>query len=113
ADVARAATGVALAERVGYQWAAVVNHLELDREAIEDWLDRAVEHHPPPPVDDVMADIQGGEQVSSRPPRFAIYADQPDGIDDNYRSYLENSIREDFELTGTPITFEIRPADAD
>jgi len=33
ADVARGATGVALAERVGYQWAAVVNHLELDREA--------------------------------------------------------------------------------
>jgi len=27
------ATGVALAERVGYEWAAVVNDLELDREA--------------------------------------------------------------------------------
>jgi len=43
ADVARGATGVALAERVGYQWAAVVNHLELDREADRAHVHRELE----------------------------------------------------------------------
>jgi electron transfer flavoprotein beta subunit len=32
-DAGFAATGVTLAERLGYEWAAVVNQLELDREA--------------------------------------------------------------------------------
>jgi electron transfer flavoprotein beta subunit len=34
-DAGFAATGVTLAERLGYEWAAVVNQLELDREASE------------------------------------------------------------------------------
>ncbi|MEF8852269.1 MAG: electron transfer flavoprotein subunit beta/FixA family protein [Haloarculaceae archaeon] len=34
-DAGFAATGVTLAERLGYEWAAVVNQLDLDREASE------------------------------------------------------------------------------
>jgi len=33
ADVSFGATGVALAERIGYEWAAVVNSMDLDRDA--------------------------------------------------------------------------------
>lgn len=43
------------------------------------------------------------EQVSSDPPRFLLHAKAKLGIKKNYITYLENRLREQFNLIGTPV----------
>jgi len=42
-------------------------------------------------------------QIRSSPPVFAFFANDPDGIEDNYRRFLEKKIRERFPFKGVPI----------
>jgi len=44
-----------------------------------------------------------GTQVSSQPPTFVLFVNDPDLFKDNYRRYLERQFRAQLEFTGTPI----------
>jgi GTP-binding protein len=47
-------------------------------------------------------------QVKTRPPVFAFFCNEPKLIDDVYRRYLENKIREHFKFTGVPIVLSFK-----
>jgi GTP-binding protein len=42
-------------------------------------------------------------QTRTKPPGFTYFCNHPRLADDQYRRYLENRMRETFELEGTPI----------
>ncbi len=42
-------------------------------------------------------------QVSARPPTFALFCNDPELLHFSYRRYLENRLRKEFPLVGTPI----------
>ena len=42
-------------------------------------------------------------QVKARPPHFALFGNQLDGLPDSYQRYLINGLRETFGLPGIPI----------
>lgn len=42
-------------------------------------------------------------QLRSSPPIFAFFANDPDGIESNYKRFLEKKVREKFGFTGVPI----------
>jgi GTP-binding protein len=48
-------------------------------------------------------------QTGAKPPRFTLFANHPKLVDENYRRYVENRMRENFDLTGTPIVLKFRP----
>ncbi len=50
-------------------------------------------------------------QTRTSPPGFTFFANHPTLVDDNFRRYLENRLRERFELTGTPIILKFRKKD--
>lgn len=52
--------------------------------------------------------VRYGAQTGSEPPVFTFWCNAPDLIDDNYERFLENRIRETFELTGTPIRLRFK-----
>ena len=52
--------------------------------------------------------IQYGAQTGSKPPVFTFWCNAPDLVDDNFERYLENRLREAFDLTGTPIRMKFR-----
>ncbi len=43
-------------------------------------------------------------QVRSDPPIFAFFCNLPDQIEDNYRRFLENRLREHYPFTGVPVS---------
>jgi GTP-binding protein len=45
------------------------------------------------------------------PPGFVFFANHPNLVDDNYRRYIENRMRDRFEFTGTPIMLKFRKKD--
>jgi ribosome-associated GTPase EngA len=52
--------------------------------------------------------VKYGTQTHSAPPVFTFFANHPKLVDENFRRYLENRMRENFDLTGTPVTLKFR-----
>ncbi len=50
-------------------------------------------------------------QTRVAPPGFTFFANHPNLVDDNFRRYVENRMRERFDFTGTPIMFKFRKKD--
>ncbi len=50
-------------------------------------------------------------QTRIAPPGFTFFANHPTLVDDNYRRYIENRMRERFDFTGTPILMKFRKKD--
>jgi len=52
--------------------------------------------------------IQYAVQVKSNPPVFKFFMNNPEELPANYRRFIENKLREEFEFTGVPITMIFR-----
>ena len=49
-------------------------------------------------------------QTKARPPTFALFGNQLTALPQAYLRYLQNALREAFDLKGTPIRFLLRQA---
>jgi GTP-binding protein len=47
-------------------------------------------------------------QPKARPPTFALFGNQLKALPDSYMRYLQNLLREKFQLYGTPLRFSLR-----
>lgn len=56
--------------------------------------------------------IMYGTQTGNKPPVFAFFCNYPEVVDDNFRRYLENRLRENFDLEGTPVRLRFRRKDS-
>ena len=50
-------------------------------------------------------------QTGTCPPRFTFFANRPDLVNDNFERFLENRMRESFDIVGTPIEFKFKKKD--
>ncbi len=50
-------------------------------------------------------------QTGSCPPTLTFFCNRPDIVDDNYSRYLENNLRKNFDLEGTPVRFKFKRKD--
>jgi GTPase len=79
--------------------------------ALNRWLAMIQEHHPPPLAGARRLRLRYMTQVNTRPPSFALFASKPGELPESYRRYLVNSLRQDFDLPGTPIRMMLRKGD--
>jgi GTPase len=75
---------------------------------LNEWLRMAVERHPPPMVNGRRIRPKYIAQTKARPPTFVLFASRAAAMPDSYRRYLINSIRQSFELPGTPIRLTVK-----
>jgi GTP-binding protein len=75
------------------------------------WLTQALTEHPPPAVSGRRIKLNYITQAKSRPPTFVLFCARADAVPDAYRRYLVNSLREVFDLPGTPIRLTLREKD--
>lgn len=47
-------------------------------------------------------------QVKSKPPVFAFFCNEPKMIDDTYRRYLENKLRDEYGFAGVPVVLSFK-----
>jgi GTP-binding protein len=76
--------------------------------ALNRWLAEVVAAHPPPAVSGRRIRLDYLTQPKARPPSFVLFLSRADAVPDAYRRYLVNSLRETFELPGTPIRLMLR-----
>ncbi len=72
------------------------------------WLAGATERHPPPMVHGRRIRLRYMTQAKVRPPTFVVFSSQGDELPEDYRRYLVNGLREDFDLGGIPIRILVR-----
>ena len=75
------------------------------------WLDAVTAAHPPPASAGRRVRLKYMTQAKTRPPTFAIFCSKPQELPTSYLRYLENSLRDAFDLPGTPIRINIRKGD--
>ena len=67
-----------------------------------------IEAYPPPSIKGKYIKIKYCSQVPAQIPTFIFYANLPQYVKEPYRRFLENKIRENWPLTGTPINVFVR-----
>ncbi len=71
---------------------------------LNEWLAAQTERHPPPlSKQKRRIRLRYATQAKSRPPTFILFTSRPDDLPDSYLRFLENGLREDFSLGGTPL----------
>ncbi len=76
--------------------------------ALNRWFEKAISAHPPPAVSGRRLKLNYITQAKTRPPTFVVFCTRADALPDAYKRYLLNTLRETFELPGTPIRLILR-----
>lgn len=72
------------------------------------WFQQAVGSSPPPAVSGRRLKLNYATQTKARPPSFVVFCSRADAVPESYLRYLVNSLRETFDLPGTPIRITLR-----
>ncbi len=75
---------------------------------LNDIILKAIEAYHPPVVRGHPIKIKFVTQLPTAVPSFAFFCNFPDDIKQPYKNYLENKLRENFDLTGVPVRLFFR-----
>jgi GTPase len=87
-------------------WNTRISTARLNR-----WLSVQAADHPPPAPGGRRIRLRYMTQVKTRPPTFVLFASRPDELPEDYRRFLVNGLRRDFDMPGTPIRLHVRSGD--
>ena len=84
-------------------WNSRISTARLNR-----WLATQIADHPPPAPGGRRIRLRYMTQVKTRPPTFVVFASIPDAVPEDYKRFLVNGLRRDFDMPGTPIRLFLR-----
>jgi len=84
------------------------NRKEIKTNLLNDIITDAVSLHEPPSYKGKRLKIYFVSQTDSRPPKFTFQVNNKRLVHFSYERYLENKIREAFDLEGTPIILQFK-----
>lgn len=67
-----------------------------------------IDHNPPPAIKGKNISIKYITQLPGSAPTFAFFCNLPQYINESYRRFLENKMREHFDFSGVPVTIYFR-----
>jgi len=76
--------------------------------ALNRWFEQAIQANPPPAVSGRRLKLNYITQTKARPPSFVLFCSRADAVPQAYLRYLTNSLREAFDLPGTPVRITLR-----
>jgi GTP-binding protein len=76
--------------------------------ALNRWLGDALGRHPPPSSAGRRPRLRYVTQAKARPPTFLLFGTRTETLPDSYVRFLENALRDAFDLPGTPIRIYLR-----
>jgi GTPase len=83
-------------------------HQKIPTSKLNDLILKAIEAYHPPVVRGHPVKVKYITQLPTKVPSFAFFCNFPDDIKQPYKNYLENKLRENFNLTGIPIRIFFR-----
>lgn len=95
------------------KYVANQNAMRISTGVLNDILADAVMMNQPPMGKGKRLKIFYTTQVSTKPPTFVFFVNDPEIMHFSYERYLENQLRSRFGLEGTPVRFILRSRDED
>lgn len=83
-------------------------HRRIPTSEVNEVLQQVVHRQPPPHYRGRQVKIKYATQVTTAPPRFALFTNFPKGVPSNYIRYLQNSFRDAWGFEGTDMRVLIR-----
>jgi GTP-binding protein len=83
-------------------------HQKIPTSKLNDVILKAIEAYHPPVVRGHPIKVKYITQLPTKVPSFAFFCNFPEDIKQPYKNYLENKLRENFNLTGIPIRIFFR-----
>ncbi len=71
-------------------------------------LRSAILAHPPPATAGRLLRIYYASQPATHPPLFVLHCNDPELVQPHYKRFLDNTIRQNFDFEGIPLTLEFR-----
>ncbi len=90
------------------KYVANQNAMRISTGMVNDVINEAVLMNQPPITGGRRLKILYITQVSTKPPTFALFVNDPNAMHFSYERYLENQLRKSFGFEGTPIRFLLR-----
>ncbi|MEE9373270.1 MAG: ribosome biogenesis GTPase Der [Saprospiraceae bacterium] len=81
---------------------------KIKTSVLNEVMQEAMQRYPPPAHRGRLIKIKYVTQLPTYFPSFAFFCNHPKHIKEAYRNYLENQLRESFDLTGVPINVHFR-----
>ena len=86
-------------------------NIRISTARLNRWLAVQISDHPPPAPGGRRIRLRYMTQVKTRPPTFVVFASQPEAVPEDYRRFLVNGLRRDFDMPGTRIRLFMRGGD--
>ncbi len=86
-------------------------HKRVKTSVLNDILQDALQMNPTPIHNHGKAQFNYVTQVSSKPPTFVFFVNNPDFVHFSYQRYLANQLRKAIDFTGTPLKIILRKKD--
>lgn len=67
-----------------------------------------IDHTPPPAMKSSYVKIKYVTQLPTKTPVFAFFCNHPDYVQESYKRFLENKLREHFDFEGVPVMIVLR-----
>jgi GTP-binding protein len=104
-----AATGAGMEKFLpAIRGAAKIWNTRVQTSALNRWFETALERHQPPLVEGRRLKLRYITQAKARPPTFLVFGTRAEQMPQDYQRYLVNSLRDEFDLPGTPIRLQGR-----
>ena len=71
---------------------------------VAEFINRTADRNPPPKG----VRMRYATQTGTAPPRFTIFANRPDDVPDSYIRYIENALRERYDLYGVSLRIRLK-----
>ncbi len=81
---------------------------EISTSKLNDIMLPIIDGYPPPAIKSRYVKIKYITQLPTPFPAFAFFCSHPQYVQESYKRFLENKLRENFDLTGTPIEIYFR-----
>ncbi len=78
---------------------------------LNQWLAQTISYHPPPVSGRNRIKFKYMTQIKTRPPTFVLFVSKPTEVPDSYMRYLQNTLRQDFNLPGVPLRILVKAQD--
>lgn len=85
------------------EWAQEKMNMRISTGELNEFFFSAIRQAPSPVFGNNNVKFYYLTQTRQKPPAFIAFANQPDGVDNSYRRFLINRLKERFNLKGVPI----------
>lgn len=83
-------------------------HQRVPTGKLNQFLEKAMQRRHPPMIQGKRLRVYYMAQVTTAPPRFVFFVNDPKRMNDTYKKYLINQFRDAYRFSGTPLFFSLR-----